>query len=214
MTTIPKDVFVRVAHGPATTSPDRQLLSAEELRRYDSFRSAQRRGCFAMGRATLRTLLAERLQTDPREVTLGSAPDGALEVGETGMFASLGHTVIDPAETTIVTIAAVASRPIGVDVEAFKLRRADLYERILDPSEYHLLEELGESHQRAQIVLWAIKEAVLKTNRSGLRVAMRRVGIEIDRDRKTALCHLPGGEMMEARYDLSAEYATAVAFRP
>lgn len=221
MKDLPEDVQIRIASLPGLAQVGAVHLTREEHARAAAFRNEGRRACFVLGRATLRELLGERLGVEPHRVPLSVASDGALDVGVPGLHASLSHTVVglgeapseNPrADVEIVAVAAVAERLVGVDVEAFKQRREDLYRRILDPSEHQLLDALGEPMQRSQIILWSLKEAALKANRTGLRQGMRGVGLRAGGQEGRFLCRLPAGMDLEVRYEAGQRFVAAVAY--
>lgn len=141
-----------------------------------------RRHGFALGRTAARALLAERLGVAPEAVPLSVAADGAPVVGAPadgagGLHVSIAHA---GRGTAAVAAAAVADLPVGVDVEAIVPRRADLWRRMLHADEHALLAALGGPTDRAQTLLWSLKEAVLKGQRTGLRAGARSVRLALD----------------------------------
>ncbi|MEM8557694.1 MAG: 4'-phosphopantetheinyl transferase, partial [Bacteroidota bacterium] len=120
------------------------MITEAEAARHASFGHPTRRVLFALGRTAARTLLAERLGVDPLDVPLVVADDGAPEVAGHPVEVSLSHT-LTPDETPIA-LAAVGDVPLGVDIEALKPRRPDLYRFLLHPEEYRLLHLLTDRH--------------------------------------------------------------------
>lgn len=159
------------------TVADEAALSADERSRRDAFARADRRLAFALGRTAARHLLADALGLDPATVPLAVGADGAPLVR--GRHVSIAHTGRGPA---VVAVAAVSHGPVGVDVEAVGPRRADLWRRILAPSEHAVLDFLGGPTDSTQTLLWALKEAVLKGQRTGLRAGARSVVLTLDDD--------------------------------
>lgn len=171
---LPADV--EVAWAVAGQEDDRSL-SEEERARRDAFGHPDRRLQFTLGRTVARALAGRRLGVAPHAVPLRLGADGAPEVG--GLSLSIAHGGRG-AET--VAAAAAASRPVGVDVEAVVPRRPDLWTRILVPAERPLLDALGGPTDAAQTLLWSLKEAVLKGQRTGLRAGGRSVRLTLDAD--------------------------------
>ena len=169
---IPASISVAVA-----TRPDAGLLSADEHARMAGFASAERRLGFALGRTAARTLLAERLGGHAAQVRLSVAADGAPEAP--GAAISIAHTGKDDAA---VGVAAVAGGPVGIDVERVAPRQPDLWRRILAPAEHGLLERLGGPTDAVQTLLWALKESVLKGQRTGFRAAAQSVVLTLGED--------------------------------
>lgn len=164
-------VSAALATAPEQTSAQ-ALLTAAERRRQAGFGDADRRVHFALGRLALRRAAAERSGAAPADVSVSVGAGGAPEAD--GLHASISH---GGAGAAAVGLAAVAPRPVGVDVEPIRARRADLWRRILHPDERATLDGLGGPSDRVHTLLWSIKEAVLKGQRTGLRVGARSVRI-------------------------------------
>ncbi len=165
---LPDDIALRFATRLATAPPLLDALADVERDRLAGFGSAKRRREFALGRDTVRHLLAEQLAVAPSVVPLCVAADGAPEVGGTGRYLSIAH---GSTETHTVAAAATSPRPVGVDLEVVRPRRADLYRFILHPDEVGVLGAVPHEHDAAQVLLWTLKEAALKAMRTGFRVS-------------------------------------------
>ena len=173
---LPPGLAVRLARGGA--GPD--VLSAAERARVVGFGSADRRRRFALGRSAARTLAAERLGCAPADVPLAVGADGALRLdgqGCDGLHVSISHA---GRGGNAVSVAALADRPVGVDVEAVAARHPALWRRVLRDDEHDLLDALGGPTDSAQTLLWSMKEAVLKGQRTGLRAGARSVRLALD----------------------------------
>jgi 4'-phosphopantetheinyl transferase len=171
---LPAGIAVRLAHAPdARTS----ILTSEERARHDAFGSADRRRQFALGRTAARTLAADRLGATPESVALAVAADGAPTVP--GAHLSIAHT---GRGGSVTAAAALADAPVGVDLERVAERRPDLWRRILRDDERTLLDALGGPTDDAQTLLWTLKEAVLKAQRTGFRAGGRSVRLLLDAD--------------------------------
>ncbi|MDT0632339.1 4'-phosphopantetheinyl transferase family protein [Rubrivirga litoralis] len=184
---LPSGVEVALAGGGA----DPDALSAAERARAAAFGSADRRLRFALGREALRRLAAGRLGCAPPDVPLVVGPDGAPRLDLSRL--DLAHDGAPPAPPAFVSIAhagrggaavgaaALADRPVGVDVEAVAPRHPALWRRMLRDDELGALDALGGPTDEAQTLLWSMKEAVLKGQRTGLRAGARSVRLTLDR---------------------------------
>lgn len=157
-----------------TTEPDDSVLTSDEHRRLASFRHVERRRQFILGRTAARTLAAAHLGCAPAEVPLSLGDDGAPRLD--GSYVSIAHGGRREAS---VGAAALADRAVGIDVEAVAPRRLDLWARILRPEERPLLDALGGPTDSAQTLLWTLKEAVLKAQRTGFRAGGRSVRLDL-----------------------------------
>ncbi|MEM1056099.1 MAG: 4'-phosphopantetheinyl transferase superfamily protein [Bacteroidota bacterium] len=146
-----------------------EVLDEAERARLEGFAHADRRAGFVLGRTAARTLLADVLGCAPGAVPLTVGEDGAPRVVGVSHIVSIAHAGAD------LGGAAVALRPVGLDLERVRSRHPDLWQRILAPEEYSVLETLGGPTDEAQTLLWSLKEAVLKARRTGLRAGTRSV---------------------------------------
>lgn len=151
------------------------LLTDAERRRQAGFAVAERRLHFALGRLALREVAAAKLGVEAAVVEIAVGADGAPEVA--GLYASISHGGTGDSAVGFAAVAAVA---VGVDVEPIRARRADLWRRILHSDEREVLDALGGPSDRAHTLLWSMKEAVLKGQRTGLRAGARSVRLSLD----------------------------------
>ena len=156
---------------------DEALLTEAERARRVTFGSADRRLQFTLGRTVARRLAGRRLGVPPVEVPLRLGADGAPEVE--GLCVSIAH---GGRGGEAVAAAAVADGPVGVDVEAIVPRQEDLWDRILAPEEVGVRDALGGHSTEALTLVWSLKEAVLKGQRTGLRAGARSVRLVLDAD--------------------------------
>ena len=153
---------------------DPGVLTVPERDRLAAFGHPARRRQFVLGRTAARTLAAARLGVAPADVDLGVGADGAPEVP--GLHVSIAHT----GRESTAALAAVAGGPVGVDLERIAPRRPDLWTRILRPDEHALLDALGGPDDIVQTLLWTMKEAVLKAQRTGFRAGGQSVHLAFD----------------------------------
>ena len=167
---------VRVRLATESDSVDGALV-ADERGRVTGFKSPARQRQFALGRLAVRSLVGDVLGVRALDVPLRVAEDGAPEVP--GLVVSIAHT---GREGSVSAVAAVGARSLGVDLERIAPRRHDLSRRILRPDEREVLDALGGPTDETQTLLWALKEAVLKAQRTGLRAGARSVRLELYAD--------------------------------
>jgi 4'-phosphopantetheinyl transferase len=174
----------------------RVVLSDAERDRLDGFGPLKRRREFLLGRAALRGLLAEVLQTPPEAVPLRTAADGAVELAPEAtprvLHVSLTHR-------NGQAVAVAAPRPVGVDLEAVRPLPARVERYVLSDADRAALERLPTSHPSAVILAWALKEAVLKGLRVGLDRAPNKMPLRLDPEACAAYVR-PAEGLWHARY--------------
>ncbi len=205
---VPPDVVWRVVSDEAMSANPCEILSRGEIVRMESFGYPDRRREFAFGRIAARCLLAEKLGVLPKEMPLAIASDDGLIVEGHPIHVSISHAGHGP---SLRSIAVIADRRIGVDLEEIVPRRADLYQRILHPDEYGLMESLGLEHNDAQVLLWSLKEAVLKGLRTGFRRSPKTVHLD-DLSEGTGHAHMDDGPSWNLRYARSDGFWATLAF--
>lgn len=206
--TLPDDVtFRHLRFDPDHLEAWETLLSIEEADRARTFSRGKRRDEFILGRAAARMLLSERMGVNPRDVSLEVAQGGAIDVVGSDLHVSIAHSG-DHA------VAAAAPRYVGVDIETIAPRHVDLHRYMLHPEEHELLDSLPLDHERAQILCWALKEAVLKGMRVGLRYSPRKLQLNIDMAREAAVVSTESGKRWTAFFEEWDSYYVAVAVEP
>lgn len=151
----------------------KMMLSAAELERYAEFPSEKRRREFLLGRAALRTLVADHVEETPGDVSLRVAEDGAVELADYPHHVSLAHAG-DRA------LAAMAPFRVGVDLEQIATYEPDVRRFALRSDEQKLIGSWTLERDAAFILVWTLKEAVLKARRTGLRTAPKKVHLDVD----------------------------------
>ena len=207
---LPDDITIRFVSRPVGEDLALEKLSQEERAQVASFGSAKRQREFALGRAVARDLLANRLGVAGPDVLLRVAEDGAPEVEGEELYASISHVATDI--HTLAT-AVVAPRPVGVDLELIQPRRPDLYRFLLAPEDYGLLDALPHPHDEAQVLIWTLKEAVLKAMRTGFRLSPKKLRLAVEADAMRAQVKLEGSEPWTLSYERRDGCFLAVAFQ-
>lgn len=207
---LPNDIAIRFASRPTGDGLVLEKLSNEERAQVDSFGSEKRKREFALGRTAARDLLAERLAVAGPAVPLRVAADGAPEVEGYDLHLSLSHVATD-----VRTLAAVvaAPYPVGIDLELIQPRRPDLYRFLLAPEDYGLLDALPHTHDEAQVLIWTLKEAVLKAMRTGFRLSPKKLRLTVEAKEMRAQVTLDDSEPWTLKYERREGCFLAVAFQ-
>ncbi|MDX1547343.1 MAG: 4'-phosphopantetheinyl transferase superfamily protein [Rhodothermales bacterium] len=206
---LPPDIAIRwMTDAPGEPERLEGLLSPGERARVETFGHAGRRREFILGRAALRTLLAERLGTAPGEVPLVVAPDGGVEVeGADDLHLSIAHSGPH-------AVAAVGARRLGVDLERIAPRHPDLARFLLHPEERAYFDALPLDHTRSCILYWTLKEATLKALRTGFRTSPKKLRLDVDVGARRTVARVEGGPVLHARFEERDAFMMAVAYVP
>jgi 4'-phosphopantetheinyl transferase len=206
---LPDDIELRLAVRAAAAPLALEALPFSEREEAEGFGSERRRRTFALGRATARSLLGDRLGVAAPDVPLRIAADGAPEVEGGGLCVSIAHAATS--EQTLA-VAAVGRQPLGVDLEPIRPRRPDLYRFLLHPDEYGVLQRLPLDHDAAQVLLWTLKEATLKALRTGFRLSPKKLRLVVAPESETATAYVEEGARWSLHYAKREGCFLAVAF--
>ena len=178
-------VRVRVEAVPAHGAFALDELPPHERARMGSFASAERRRQFVLGRLAARRLIGHQLGRAPREIEIEVGNDGAPHI-QPG-FLSIAH---GGRGLGALGLAALADVPVGIDAETIRPRHPGLGRRITGPDESSVVGALGGPTASSLTLLWALKESVLKGQRTGLRAGARSVQlrqVDVSGDSGTAV---------------------------
>lgn len=151
-------------------------LTAEERARLSRFRRREDRVRYGGARATVRSLLGQRLGLAPLDVpiTVGSMGKPVLDE-RLGVHFNVSHS----GEYGLVAITETGE--VGVDIEAMRneLAHREIAERVFHPLELAELDALESEASRLRRFFrgWAYKEAVLKAVGVGLSGAPRSFAV-------------------------------------
>lgn len=124
--------------------------------------SASARTHFRARRALLRALVAAAMGVEPARARIAYDSDGAPRVTDLPTFVSVSSR--GP-----LAALAVASSPVGIDLEPFDAAAAAV-DAVLHPREQAMLAELaGDERARAFLRIWTAKEAYLKALGRGFK---------------------------------------------
>ncbi len=197
---LPDDIRLRTeAFDAAEADAWPALLSDEERARYEAFRTEGRKREFLLGRVALRRLLA------PSAIPLRVTEAGAVEVIGAPWHVSLAHS-------NDRSVAVVGRRRVGVDLERVRACSPRAIDFVLRPDERALLDTLPMDRERAFVLCWALKEAVLKALGTGLRRAPKKVRLEVDAAAQKAVARAWDESRWEARFEETGGFVLAVAY--
>jgi 4'-phosphopantetheinyl transferase len=144
----------------------RPLLSADELERAQRFKFDHLREAYILGRGVTRSILARRIDQDPRALRFQYSSYGkpSLE-GAQGWHFNVSHS------GALLVCALTEAAPVGVDVELVQPKPdlAAIAKRFFSTAEaQRLLAAPPESVTGAFFEIWTRKEAFLKATGIGL----------------------------------------------
>ncbi len=155
-----------------------RVLSAEERARADRFHFPRDRRRFALGRASLRMLLARYTGAEPDRIVLHVGPAGKPFLADRADL----HFNLSHCEDR--GVLAVAVSPVGVDLE--KIRDIPealvIAEHFFTPSEIGALRAFPETERPdAFLRCWTRKEAYVKARGGGLSTPLDSFDVTLDR---------------------------------
>jgi 4'-phosphopantetheinyl transferase len=161
------------SYDPAQLAAHEILLSPEERVRWQRFHYPADRQRFLVGRAFMRTVLADCLgRSDPARLQFAQMEHGKPELA--GPDASKLHFNLSHTDD-MLALAVSFKHAVGVDVEAVtrKVELLALAQRYFASREYEELQDLDAAAQRERFfTLWTLKEAWLKARGLGLRIPL------------------------------------------
>jgi len=185
------------------------VLSAEERRRAARFRLAHVRRRFIAAHGQLRIVLSGYLDRAPERIVIRRDRHGKPTVP--GISFNLSHS-------GTLALAAIGTRPLGVDIERSRPRPAAMRlagRYFSDPEIAGLKAEAPSRRLRAFYACWTRKEAVVKALGMGLRFALDRFAVSVDPGaERPALRWIgarPRGDWKLRRIDVPAGYEAAIA---
>jgi len=207
--TISADVFRRLE----------SVLETGERERADRFRVSGARSRFVVGRALLRSVLANMIGCQLSAPRFAFGEHGKPHLTDPAHPAALRFNL---AHSGSVVVMATAPRlDLGVDVEELSSSRPvlDLAERFFTFAEATSVASADEAQrQKVFLHLWTAKEAVLKATGSGLSVPVREVEIDPDPDASPRVLNLGGdtaaaSEWTLLRHEVPGEWIATIAYR-
>ncbi len=155
------------------------LLSDEELLRLRSFRSSVGAKEFLVGRALLRTVLAEHVNCKPQQLQFVKNDDGkpSLSFPPSNWQFNLSHS------HDWVALALCKGASIGIDIESYRRRNnlAGIARRFFSAQENAQLEKCRKAEWLDYFfAVWTLKEAHAKALGCGLPKILNCSSIDVD----------------------------------
>jgi 4'-phosphopantetheinyl transferase len=182
-------------------------LHADEQARYQGFSVARRRESWLAGRALLLTAL-EQVTGEAEPVALRTADSGGVSYDAAPVHINLSHS-------GELLAAAVASHPVGVDIERRRARAvATQAARVFCPDEARKLEAEGESGRLALFYeLWTLKEAACKAAGLSIWDGLGNACFDLDSGRCRLTAPFPAGPWHLMHAEFADDWHLAVAVR-
>jgi 4'-phosphopantetheinyl transferase len=174
------------------------LLSDEEKQRADRFVFDRDRNRFIVARATLRTLLAERLKVSPESIELSYGEYGKPYLSGRFAYSELSFNVSHSQDVALYAITC--GREIGVDVEAIAEMndRDEVAGQCFSAREIDAYRSLDEEDRTLGFYnCWTRKEALVKALGDGLNFSLADFDVTLAPDvpaRILSLGKKPGDE--------------------
>ena len=171
-----------ILHVDLTADAEREaravaLLDDAEQSRRRRFLAAHARREFALCRAALRVVLAERLGCGNRQLSFGYLEHGKPFAMVDGRRADTGFNVSHSGRHGLIALAERAE--MGVDVEERRPRKdlEGIGGLVFSPAERQLLAAADRNRKQVFYRLWSLKEALIKAIGTGFSLAP--TGIEL-----------------------------------
>jgi 4'-phosphopantetheinyl transferase len=164
------------------------LLDAEERERWARFRDPRDRWSYAAAHGLCRLMLARyagggRGRPGPADWRFVAGPHGKPEVDADRSGAPGGAFSISHARGMAACALATGPVAVGVDVEVLdrRLEAQALADRFFHPGEAQWLRERPDDRRaEAFLVLWTLKEAVVKALGTGISQGLESFHLEVD----------------------------------
>jgi 4'-phosphopantetheinyl transferase len=159
-----------------------RVLALDERRRVATSIDASDAGRRTAAGVLLRCVVARVLGRRPQDVTVSrrcphcASPHGRPELPGTPLQVSVSHA------GDRVGVAVSVSAPVGLDVEAARLRpltRALLRRALTATEQEHVLGTPEDRRAREFLRAWTAKEAILKTTGEGLHGGLPRLDLDL-----------------------------------
>jgi 4'-phosphopantetheinyl transferase len=157
-----------------------RILSPDEQRRAERFRSESDRGRFIVGRGSLRRILSRYLEVAPEELVLRYGAQGkpmlAESRGDLPLQFNLSHS------QGLALLAIARGRPVGIDIEQIRpvVDAEQIVARFFSAPERAEFAQLPDG-QRLEAFFrgWTRKEAYLKATGAGLSLPLDQFAVSL-----------------------------------
>ena len=155
------------------------LLSPQEKQRFVEMKNGAMARRFLLGRILLRRILAHYLDENPATLAFHYSTNGKPELDcppATHLSFNLSHSASE------VVLAVTRAPAIGVDIEA--MGRADaahrIAQRFFSTREIRDLAALGMQAPERALLLWALKESIVKANGDTVWDGLTKISLSVD----------------------------------
>ena len=155
------------------------LLSLPEKQHFAGMKHRPMAIRFLLGRLLMRRVLARYLGEEPAALAFRYNANGKPELDglpATHLSFNLSHSASD------VVLAVARTSAIGVDIES--MHRADaahrISQRFFSKSEMRDLEALGAAAPERALMLWALKESIVKANGDTVWDGLAKISLAIE----------------------------------
>lgn len=183
-----------------------RCLSPEESMRANRFMSERQRRHFIVTHGALRMVLSRYSGREPEKLSFQNTPSGKPMLQ--GAHESAGSIRFNLSHSHGRALIAVSKdREVGVDLEKIRVERdvTALAARFFAPQEQAVIACAGPTgRHRTFSRIWVAKEAVLKSQGSGLTFPLDRHRIELSRDGTT--CRLVGESSQPGKVPPSIQF--------
>jgi 4'-phosphopantetheinyl transferase len=180
------------------------ILSTDEQIRANKFRFPKHRNRFIVARATLRKILGNYLQIDPKELLFKYSSRGKPELdnneSEQQIQFNLSHS------EDLALYGFTYELQIGVDLEYLRsiCDVEKIAQRFFSSREYNIINNSISDQEKQKLFLqiWTGKEAYLKATGEGLGNSLDGISIEIIKDEGVRLSSIKDDAQLAARWKL------------
>ncbi len=187
----------------------RLTLSADELERANRFHFQKDQCSFIAGRGILRSILADYLQTRPKDIEFRYNTRGKPSITNVPLRSEINFNLSH--SHGLAVYAVTQRREIGIDIERLRsnLSFRRIARRFFTTEEFEKLNSLtGEEFIEGFFKLWTHKEAYIKAKGTGLSIPLNRFAVTINRDQTVRIKEIglnPDGERSWSFHSLTPE---------
>jgi 4'-phosphopantetheinyl transferase len=156
------------------------LLNIKEQQRYDNFKNELSRLRFLIGRYMIKKVLADYLNIEPQEITIGLSENGKPYLENNHQFQKLDFNLSHCADK--IVLATYGGGKIGVDIECLdrKVNFDQISSQFFHADEYEILQSINAKNRKIHFFkLWTLKEAVVKLLDESILTSSRKLNITI-----------------------------------
>ena len=181
----------------------KDTLSTDELARANRFHFEKDRHHFIAARGTLRLILGNYLNIQPRNLKFTynrrGKPKIANELDQDHVKFNLSHS------HGLAVYAVTLSREVGIDIEWVRtsLSFEKIAKRFFSPSEFEMLVALPPSERvKGFFNCWTRKEAYIKAIGEGLFISLDQFDVTLNPRDEAKIVSIKGDSILAARWSL------------